>query len=108
MSKITGVAALIKELNSGSVSKIDQKNKTLKEATEISGEISNRGLGQFGTIMVIEGQGASFLAKNLNIPNNWKLIEVGHIYAAYDGDRLSFFENRMDFTDDLGDDEDDF
>ena len=56
-------------------------------------------MGQFGNILRISGKSAGFLAKSLDISPHWKLTPVGHVYAAYDGESISFFSNKMDFTD---------
>mgnify|MGYP003590263300 CR=1 FL=1 len=104
------ISDLIKTLDKQAFGKkAGADKKVITEATtEVTAEYVTRGHGNLGKLFIIEGEVAQWLAASFNISPRWKLQNLGHIYAAFDGSRLTFFENEMDFEQDIEDDDDEF
>jgi hypothetical protein len=78
------------------------ESKIVSEAISAKTEIhaSSKMVGQLGDVIVLHGGGKALeaLAKMLGIPDGWKKVKVKTgIWAAYDGDRLTFFNKELDF-----------
>lgn len=68
--------------------------------------VAKPNFGQSGTIVILNGEKSnSDIADILGLQSNWHLQKVGKGYAAYDGERLTFFSNASDFQSDEDEDE---
>lgn len=75
-----------------------QRLRTLAALTESTSiRVVGKSTGQLGKIVAIEGEGAVFLAKMFKIPSDWKLQSFHDCFAAFDGERLAFFEKSDDW-----------
>lgn len=86
-----------------------KKKRALKEGSgdeKMSVNYSSKGMGQFGSMVIVEGgKGLDMLAGILGLDHDWKPKKIGDGWAAYDGARITFFENQRDYSNE--DEEDD-
>lgn len=61
---------------------------------------SDKRVGAFGSMIVVEGVAVKMLDKIFKTGTDWKLKKVGDGWAACDGERFTFFENKNDFVED--------
>lgn len=88
---------LIEELKRRSgVQIVPNEQLTEAKTSRVDLTVATKTMGQLGEIIILEGPLVSELAKMLGLGEDWKLKKAS-ADAAYDGQRLSFFENKKDF-----------